>query len=284
MNINECRPTLIAEIGINHEGDLQKAKDLIRQAKIAGWDYAKFQKYTLDLFVPEQNRNKRRPTPFGEMSAYEYRKRLDFNREQWDELFSYANTLGISFVASAFDAPAFEFLRKYEMDFIKIPSCALTDTELLQAVKASGMPFMLSTGMSEEKDIEYAVQTLGEENTRAILHCISSYPTKTEDVNLRNIPALISRFWGVSIGYSGHEVGFIPTLGAVALGADVLERHITLDKVQKGTDIPCSLDLADMILLRRWAIDLTKALGDWQLIVRDCEKPALEKLRLKTTI
>jgi N-acetylneuraminate synthase len=273
----------IAEIGINHMGDLQKAKDLIRQAKLAGWHYAKFQKYTPEIFVRPEEKDVVRSTPFGKMDIWTYRNKLNFERAEYDELYEYCQTLGIKFLCSAFDAQAVEFLKPYKMDFLKIPSLGVTDKELLDATQ--GQDVMLSTGMCDANIIEKACKVLGD-RLKYLAHCVSSYPTEPDDMNLKNIEFLRNYYGkpGRLIGYSGHEKGWVQSVNAVALGAQFIERHITLDKNQPGTDIPCSLDLSEMILLRRYVLETVRALGDTEKKILDCELNALKKLRVRDTL
>lgn len=269
---------LIAEIGINHMGSLEKAKQMIRQVKIAQWDYVKFQKFTLDLFVRPDERDTIRQTPFGEMTIYEYRKKLDFGREEYDQIYEYCQSLGIKFICSAFDAEAVRFLAPYEMDFIKIPSLGVLDASLLAESKKR--PVMLSTGMSRKDDILTAVRHIGD-SLKYIAHCVSAYPTHPSDANLQLIQTLKAAFPDKIIGYSGHEKGYLLSVVAAALGAEFVERHITLDKDQPGTDIPCSLDMAEMIILRKGIEDVRAAISDAKKDIYECEVAAMNKLRVR---
>ena len=273
----------IAEIGINHNGSLEIAKQMIDLAIINGADCVKFQKRTPEICVPENQRNKPKDTPWGDMTYFEYKKRIEFEKKEYDEIDRYCKDRGILWTASAWDIPSIEFLEKYDVPFHKVPSAKLTDKEFLLKLKETGKPIFLSTGMSTEEEIKKAVEILtGSE--LVILHCNSGYPAKDEELNLNYIKKLQEMFPEYIIGYSGHELGVAATLVAGILGARVIERHITLDRAMWGTDQAASLDYSG---IRRIVRDLKKLpvwMGDGVKKVTATEKMVKEKLRNKETI
>lgn len=268
---------LIAEIGINHNGDITTAKRLIINAKNSGWDIVKFQKRDSDLCVPERYKHELKDSIFGKMTYLEYRHKIEFGRREYDEIDLYCRRLGIKWTSSAFDINSYNFLLEYNLPWIKIPSCAITDYDLLLAVKT---PVIISTGMSTQSDIMRATDLL-KDNLYGIAHCTSTYPCPPEEVNLRYMGNL-RVFYGDSclVGYSGHEKGLAISVAAAALGADFIERHITLDRNMKGSDHAASLEFAEMAELR-YKYDIVRAaLGDGVKKVYPSELPAQDKLRV----
>ena len=267
---------LIAEIGINHNGELSKAFQLINAAKIAGWDVVKFQKRNSDKCVPEHHKHTIRDTIFGKMSYLEYRNKMEFGKEEFDAIDTTCRSLGIRWTASAFDTDSYEFLKQYALPWIKIPSCSLTDKELLAAVDG---PVIISTGMSTIEQIMQAVAMLGDKIV-GIAHCTSAYPCPPSECNLNMIWTLKGLFPKIQIGYSGHESGITESIAAAALGAEFIERHVTLDRTMKGSDHAASLEIQGMVKLRK-AIDTVRlALGDGVKRVYESEQPLIDKLRV----
>jgi N-acetylneuraminate synthase len=276
---NIGRPYLIAEIGINHNGDVQIAKRLIDAVFACGWDCVKFQKRTPALCVPEDQKGIMRDTPWGRMTYMDYRYRVEFEREQYDYIDRYCNEKPTAWTASAWDVPSVEFLNSYDVPFIKIPSAKLTDVELLLAACRTGKPVIQSTGMSTLEEIDAAVEILQKEASQfALLHTNSAYPAPIEELNVRVIQTLKDRY-GCPVGYSGHEYDVEPTVYAVALGATIVERHITLSHDMWGTDQSSSLEVVGMDLLAKRVANVKAILGDGIKRVTESEIPARRKLR-----
>jgi len=269
---------VIAEIGINHNGSVDIAKKLIDGAVAAGCDCVKFQKRTPELCVPPEQRNVERDTPWGRMTYLDYRHRVEFNFAQYAEIDRYCRQRGIAWTASAWDEPSVAFLAAFDPPFLKAPSATLTDHALLRAMRATGRPVMLSTGMSTLEEIDAAVLAVG---TRDLLlaHATSTYPCQPRELNLRAIGTLQGRYEGVPVGYSGHETGLASTCAAVTLGAAFVERHITLDRSMWGSDQAASVEIVGLVRLVRDLRDIEEALGDGVKRVYESERGALKRLR-----
>ena len=268
---------IVAEIGINHNGDLNVAKKLIDAAALAGCDAVKFQKRTPELCVPLEQRNLMRETPWGMISYMEYRERVELGFKEYSEIDAYCRTKGIFWFASPWDIPSFDFLEQFNPVCHKIASAAVTDTEMLKHVAATKRPVILSTGMSTLDQIRAAVALLDPKKL-IITQATSTYPCKTEELNLRAIETLRQEF-GVPIGYSGHEVGLQTTCAAVVLGACLVERHITLDRAMWGSDHAASVEPSGFMRLVRDIRVIEAALGDGKKRVYDSELPGMKKLR-----
>jgi N-acetylneuraminate synthase len=269
---------VIGEIGLNHNGSVELAKQLIDVAAEAGAQAVKFQKRTPHISTPEHMKNVMRETPWGEMTYLEYRYRVEFNREQYIELGDYATVRGLSWFASPWDEPSVDFLEDVNVAAFKIASASVTDIGMLSAIAATGKPAILSTGMSTLEQIDAAVEVLGVDNL-VILHATSTYPLPPEEANLLMIPSLQQRYAGVPIGYSGHETGLQISLAAVALGAVAVERHITLDRAMWGSDHAASLEPRGLRNLVRDIRVIERALGDGVKRVFPGELAPLAKLR-----
>lgn len=276
--VGENHPAyVIGEIGINHNGDIEVAKSLILAAKKAGVNAVKFQKRTPEICVPKEQQSQMRDTPWGYITYLDYRYKVEFDREAYQEIDSYAKELGIDWFASSWDIPSLEFMESFNPVTHKIPSALLTDKELLRAHRVTGRPLILSTGMSTMEQIHEAIDILGED--RLILcHTTSSYPCPPEELNLRMIQTLKENF-SCPIGYSGHEVGLVPTAVAVALGASLVERHITLDRAMWGSDQSASVEPQGLATLVKYIRVTEKAMGDGVKHVYDSEQSSLSKLR-----
>ena len=268
---------IVAEIGINHNGDLETAKRLIDMAKAAGCDAVKFQKRTPELCVPPEQRDLKRDTPWGIMTYLEYRHRVEFGFEQYAEINRYCKERQIAWFASCWDETSVDFIEQFEPIAYKIASASLTDESLLRRVNATGRPMMLSTGMSTMEEIRAAVGAL-DQSRLLLCHTTSAYPCKPEELNLRMIQTLAKEF-PCPIGYSGHEVGLQVTYAAVALGACMVERHITLDRAMWGTDQAASIEPQGLIRLVRDIRVIEKSLGTGEKKVYESEKPIRQKLR-----
>ena len=239
--VGEGHPTyVIAEIGINHNGSVQVAKDLMSAAHEAGVDAVKFQKRTPEICVPDHQKGQMRDTPWGYISYLDYRYKVEFDQKEYEEIDAYAKELGIDWLASSWDIPSLEFIDAFNPPAHKVPSALLTDHELLRGLKNTGKPVILSTGMSTMEEIDDAVAVLGTDNL-LICHTTSSYPCPPEELNLKMIKTLSDRF-NCPIGYSGHEVGLVPSAVAVAMGACLVERHVTLDRAMWGSEQAASVE------------------------------------------
>lgn len=268
---------IVAEIGLNHNGDIELAKRLIDAACLAGCDAVKFQKRTPELCVPLEQRDIMRETPWGLMSYMDYRYRVEFGAAEYDEIDRYCRERNLIWFASPWDDAAADFLEQYEPACYKIPSAVLTDDELLRRLRRTGRPLILSTGMSTMGQIRHAVGVLGDENL-LLTHCTSTYPCKPEELNLQMIQTL-KREFGCPIGYSGHEVGLQTTYAAVMLGACLIERHITLDRAMWGSDQAASVEPGGFARLVRDIRIIEKSLGDGVKCVYQSEVPVMNKLR-----
>ena len=272
---------IIAEIGINHNGDLQIAKQLIDIAKVAGCDVVKFQKRNPDICVPEHQKSVMRDTPWGKMTYLEYKYKVEFEKNEYDEIDKYCKNRNIRWSASPWDLDSLNFLNTYDVPFIKIPSALITDLELIKKTTETGKKIIISTGMSTLDDVDAAVNTILNTNKDAVysvLHCNSSYPAPNDDLNLKCITTLKDRY-NCEVGYSGHEFGLTTTIASICMGANIIERHITLDRTMWGTDQMCSVEPQGLIKLVRGIHELNRALGDGIKVVTETEKPIREKLR-----
>lgn len=281
--IGESQPCfIVAEIGINHNADLQIAKKLIDAAVLAGCDAVKFQKRTPQLCVPPEQRSAMRDTPWGTMNYLEYRERMEFGASGYAELDRYCRERGILWYASCWDTVSVDFMEQFEPVCYKIPSALLTDDKLLGHTRATGRPLILSTGMSTLDEIRHAVNLLGEDNL-VICHATSTYPCKPHELNLRVIETL-RRSFNCPIGYSGHEVGLQTTYAALVLGAVLVERHITLDRSSWGSDQAASVEPWGFMRMVRDIRVIEAALGDGVKRVYDSERPAMQRLRRVTSV
>tara|TARA_A100001011_G_scaffold350338_1_gene389578 strand:- start:1612 stop:2469 length:858 start_codon:yes stop_codon:yes gene_type:complete len=274
---------LIAEIGINHNGDINLARRLIDAASAVGWNCVKFQKRNPDICVPDDQKLVPKTTPWGDMSYLEYKKKIEFEKKEFDYIDSYCSNKVplLDWTASVWDLDSLQFLSQYEVPFIKIPSAMLTDTELLVETAKTKKPMIISTGMSTIGEIDNAVNTILKFGDKpCILHSNSCYPAPVEDLNLSIIPFLKERY-GCVIGYSGHEYNVEPSVIAAALGAKVLERHITLDHNLWGTDQKASLTITGMDRLFNRIKDVDIMIGKPIKKVTDGEMEIRKKLRKK---
>ncbi len=269
---------IIAEIGINHNGDVELAKRLIDAAHTAGCDAVKFQKRTPDLCVPEAQKALPRETPWGVMTYLEYRQRVEFGQEEYAAIDAYCRRLGIPWFASCWDAPSVEFIQQFNPPCHKVASASLTDHHLLTQLKQTGKPLLVSTGMSTLAEVDAALAVLGDDYPVILMHCVSTYPAPPEETNLRVMDTLRERY-GRPVGYSGHEVGLQITLAAVALGAVSVERHVTLDRTMWGSDQAASVEPQGVQRLVRDIRVIERALGDGHKRVTPGEEVVRARLR-----
>ncbi len=276
--VGDGHPTyIVAEIGINHNGDVEVAKELIRSAHEAGVDAVKFQKRTPEICVPDQQKNQMRDTPWGYISYIDYRNKVEFGHEEYEQIDVYCKSLGIDWLASSWDIASLKFIDSFDPPVHKVASALLTDHALLRAIKETGKPVILSTGMSTIEEIEGAVEILGMDNL-IICHTTSSYPCPPEELNLLMIQTLKEKY-DCPIGYSGHEVGLVPSAIAVAMGACLVERHVTLDRAMWGSDQAASVEPHGVRTLVKYIRVTEKALGDGVKRVYDSEQSSLKRLR-----
>ena len=269
---------VIAEIGINHNGSLDLAKQLIDGAVEAGCDMVKFQKRTLDLVYTQEELDKHRESPWGTTNRQQ-KQGLEFGEAEYDEIDSYCKERNIEWTASAWDVPSQLFVRKYNLNYYKVASPLLTHDELLKTIAEEGKHTFISTGMSTMDQIRHAVSIFEKAGcSYELMHCNSTYPMDPSDANLRVINTLRSEF-GCNVGYSGHEVGVIVSCAAVALGATSLERHITLDRAMYGSDQAASLELGGLNKLVNYIRDIENSLGSATKQLLPSEVPAMKKLR-----
>ena len=268
---------IIAEIGINHNGDIEIAKQLMDVAVETGCDAVKFQKRTPEICVPEEQKSIPRETPWGSMTYFEYKKRIEFEQTEFEQIDAYAKKIGIDWFASPWDVPSVDFLEGFNVPCQKIASACLTDSELLTAINKTKTTTILSTGMSSMQEIDKAVSLLNDVPL-AIAQATSTYPAEASELNLRAIQTFAEKY-KVPVGYSGHERGLQVTIAAVALGATFIERHITLDRSMWGTDHSASLEPEGLKKLVRDIRIIELALGDGKKKVYDSEIPIRAKLR-----
>ena len=269
---------IVGEIGINASGDVEIAKKLIDIAKFVGCDYVKFQKRTIDHVYTEEELNKPRESPWG-TTTREQKHGIEFEVKEYREIDQYCKQRGMKWFASPFDVLSIGFLNYFKTPFIKIASPMLTNRVLLEACVGYDNQVILSTGMSTLKEVDEAVEILGKDRIYCIMHCTSTYPTKTEEMNLRCITSLRERYPWTKIGFSNHHPGLVFMSAAVALGAEMVEFHITLDKLSYGSDQAASFNPEGIIKTCKYMRDVEVALGDGIKVVYDSERPIMEKLR-----
>ncbi|MGF1468323.1 MAG: N-acetylneuraminate synthase family protein [Sandaracinaceae bacterium] len=267
---------VIGEIGINHNGDLGIVERLLDVAQGAGADAVKFQKRTLEIVYSPEELARPRDTPFGTTNG-ELKARLELDMDAYRFVDRASASRGLHWFASCWDAPSVAFIERFAPPAYKVASASLTDHALLGELRRTGRPIILSTGMSSLDEIDRAVEVLGTDDL-VILHCTSTYPSQNAELNLRCIPRLRERY-GVPIGYSGHELGLATSVAAVALGACVVERHITLDRSMFGSDQAASVEPQGLTRLVRDIRAVEAALGDGEKRVYASEVPIRRKLR-----
>ncbi len=273
-------PYLIAEIGINHNGDLGIAKRLLDAAFASEWNCAKFQKRTPDIAVPEAQKQVMRETPWGTMPYIDYKKRIEFEKPEYDQIDVYCRQKPLDWTASPWDIPSLEFLLQYDVPFIKIPSAMNTNEEMIRKACESGRPVIISEGMSELDEMDKTVSWLEDysEGDYIICHTNSSYPSPNNELNLRLIETMKKRY-NCLVGYSGHETNLEPSVIAAVLGACVIERHVTLDHNMWGSDQKASLELQAMTLLKKRIRDSLESLGNGEKVLFASELKKRHELR-----
>lgn len=276
--VGDDHPTyIVGEIGINHNGDIEIAKQLIDLARWAGADAVKFQKRNPELAVPPDQRDKMRETPWGYITYLEYRHKVEFSEDQYREIEGYCKQKGMDWFVSVWDEASVDFIEAFDTPCYKVPSASLTDHKLLRHVRKTGRPIILSTGMSTMDQIKAAVSVVGTENLM-LTHATSTYPCDPDELNLRMIRTLHETF-PCPVGYSGHEVGLVTSAVAVAMGACLVERHITVDRAMWGSDQAASVEPQGLHALVKYIRVTEQSLGDGQKRVYDSEQLSLQKLR-----
>lgn len=267
---------IIADIGINHNGDMSIVKKLIDVCSIAGVDYVKFQKRTPDLCVPEHQKKEIRETPWGEISYIEYKHKIELSKSDYYEIDDYCKLKNIKWFASIWDEESAKFMNEF-CNLAKIPSAMVTNLSLLQEGKKLFNDLILSTGMSTEEEISIAVNVA---EPKVIMHCNSSYPANIKDLNLSYLNWLKEKYPKISIGYSGHEFGLVTTFASVAMGATWIERHVTLNRMMWGSDQLSSVEPEGIFKLVRGIRDIESAMGKKEpRKIYDCELPKRNSLR-----
>jgi len=269
----------IAEIGINHNGDLNNVFELIKASKLAGCDAVKFQKRSPRDCVPKNQWNIKKKTPWGVMSYIQYKEKMEFSKKDYLKIIDLCSKLDIDWSASCWDLKSIDFMQELNIPYYKVASASITDLKLLSKIKKTKKPVIISTGMSTLSQIKKAVNILGE-NKLGILHCNSSYPAKYEELNLSFIPKLKKIFPKAIIGYSGHEKGLSTTVAAAVLGAKIIERHITLDKSMWGTDQLASIEPLGYARVIRDIRLIESSMGDGKKVVYKSEHEVMKKLRI----
>jgi N-acetylneuraminate synthase len=267
---------VIAEIGINHNGDIDLAKRLISVAVAAGCDAVKFQKRTVDVVYSEKELSTPRENPFGTTNG-DLKRGLEFGKEDYEEIASFCKSLKTPWLVSPWDEKSVDFMEQFDTPIYKIASASLTDDNLLRHVRSTGKPIVASTGISTYEEIDHAVEVLGK-NDLILMHTTSTYPAKYEQLNLRAIPTMRERY-GLPIGYSGHETGIPTTVAAAVLGACMVERHITMDRAMWGSDQAASLEPNGISRLVRDIRLCEQSMGDGIKRVYEEEIPVMKKLR-----
>lgn len=267
---------IIAEIGINHNGSLALAKKLIDIAITTGCDAVKFQKRTIDVVYTKEELAKERISVFGNTNEA-LKRGLEFGEKEYQEIDAYCKSKGILWFASCWDVHSVDFMENFDVPCYKVASASLTDDNLLRYIKSKRKPILLSTGMSTMEQIRHAISILGEDNL-VLFHCTSTYPSNSNETNLKVIQSFKKEF-SCPVGYSGHERGVTPSVLAVAMGANSVERHITADRTNWGSDQAASLEMAGLYHMVRDIRQVPELMGDGKKIVYPRELPIIEKLR-----
>ena len=275
--IKKKRPFIIAEIGINHNGSVELAKKLIDLAKKYDFDSVKFQKRDSDICVPKHQKDKMRTTPWGDMTYLEYRKKIEFGEREYKEIDQHCKKIKIDWFASVWDANSLKFMKKFNTKYNKVASAMLSNQVLLELIAKEKKLTFISTGMSNMRNINKAVKIFKKNKCDFVLmHCVSNYPCQEEDLNL-NLIAVLRKKFKCKIGYSGHENSVSPSLAAWFLGADYIERHITLDRSMYGTDQAASLSEQGIRELTSLLSKFPDMLGDGKKIISKAEKKLIPK-------
>jgi N-acetylneuraminate synthase len=271
---------IIGEIGINANGSLEIAKELIRKAHSAGADAVKFQKRTIELVYTKEELDKQRESPFGTTNRQQ-KEGLEFSKEDYDQIDAFCKEIGMEWFASAWDLESQQFLKRFDLKYNKVASAMLSDLELLKMIASEKRHTFISTGMSTLEEIDVAVEIFDKAKCSfELMHCNSTYPMKNEDANLNVIHTLRGRY-DCKVGYSGHESGRIVSIAAVAMGATSLERHITLDRTMYGSDQAASIEMDEFKRLVDDVRTVENSMGSYEKTILPTEVPIREKLKKK---
>lgn len=274
----EMSTFIIAEIGINHNGDMKLAKKLIDTAVIAGCDAVKFQKRTVDKVYTKEYLDGPRQSPWGTTQRAQ-KEGLEFGKEQYDEIDRYCKEKGIAWYASAWDLDSQKFLQQYDCKYNKVASAMLTNDELLEEIAGEKKYTFIATGMSSYEEIDHAVEIFRKHDCPfELMHCNSTYPMPMEDANLKLIHVLEEKY-GCKVGYSGHEAGTLVSTCAVAAGATSIERHITMDRNMYGSDQKASIEPYELCKLVKDIRDTEKIMGTGEKMLTAAEEEVKKKLR-----
>jgi len=268
---------LVAEIGINHNGDINTTKQLIRMAKEAGCDYVKFQKRTIDVVYSKEELDKPRESPWGTTNRQQ-KEGLEFGKQEYDEIDVCCEHIHLPWFASPWDVESVNFLINYNIPYIKVASACITDFRLLEAVRQTNIPVILSTGMSTKQEVYKAVNFLGDQ-VEYILACTSTYPTDTVEMNMNFIKTLKKEFPTKRIGFSNHNAGILYCVVSAALGAEMIEFHITLDRSMYGSDQAASIEMPGVRKIVNYVRSIEDAMGTGEWTVFDSEEKIKQKLR-----
>lgn len=272
------KPIVVAEVGINHNGDLEIVKSLIAMGKNFGANYVKFQKRTVELAYSKEYLDSHRVSRWG-TTQREQKKGLEFGKEEYDEIDEYCKELSLGWFASAWDHKSVEFLAQYNVPYMKIASACITDFDLLNSVANSNIPVIMSTGMSTKEQIDKALDYLGNQ-VEYLLHCTSSYPTADEDMNMKGLLTLKEIYGGrYKIGFSNHSMKIIYTVQAYVMGAELLEFHITLDRNMDGSDHRSSIGPTGFDRIIKHINSIYAGWGDGEIRCLESEIPVMKKLR-----
>jgi N-acetylneuraminate synthase len=281
--ISRHGPTyIVAEIGINHNGDIAIAKRLIDTAIDAGCDAVKFQKRNPDVCVPEHQKGIMRETPWGAMTYLDYKRRIEFGKKEYDVIDQYCRKVGIDWFVSPWDVDSVKFMAQYDTPAFKIASATITDLDVLSAVAETKKPVVISSGMSTQQEVDAAIEIFDRDKL-VVCHSVSSYPAPIDELNLNVIKTYLNMYPDLVIGYSGHEVGLVTTYAAVVLGARYVERHITLDRTMWGTDQAASIEPRGVESLVGKIRAVERSLGDGVKKVENSEIAVRKKLRIASS-
>ena len=279
MIVSRKKPYLIAEIGINHNGSIKLAKKLIDLAKKYNFDAVKFQKRNPEISTPNIQKDQIRNTPWGTMTYLNYKKKIEFGIKQFNEIDKYCRKIKIEWFCSPWDIDSVNFLKKFKIKKNKIASAMITNLNLLEAVAKEKKFTLISTGMSSMKDISNAIKIFKKNKCKfALMHCVSTYPCPEEDLNLSMIKTLKNKF-KCDVGYSGHESSVSPSIAAWVLGANYIERHITLDRSMYGTDQSASLSEQGMSQISNILFRMPNILGNGIKKITADEKKLIKKFK-----
>jgi len=269
---------LVAEIGINHNGDMANVQEMIDLAKDCGFDMVKFQKRNCDVIVPEDKKNRMKETPWGNIKYIDYKKKLEFCEDEYKTIDEYCQAKRIDWLASPWDVDSARFLKQFDTEYIKVASACLTDIELLKEIKKDNKKIIISTGMSSKEEFDNAMAIVGD-RVEYILACTSTYPSAPEEMNMKFIQRLKREYVQYKIGFSSHSPGILFAASSVLYGAKMIEIHITLDRAMFGSDQSASIEPEGMRRLVKYVKDLEKAKGDGSWTVFPSEEPVKFSLR-----